>query len=182
MLPEEQNFADLIAAHEGLGGAEIVEQVHDLAIGEDALEGHRGRRGHAFQGLRVDHAVTPETLRGFVMQVEQDHPSGPQNFSEPRDQRGAGGRVLIIESIPEQHAVEFSRLVPQVAGEKARRAQAGVFLPPPEVRLRRANGAGRGRTLQLFGEEFSPGAQQVLGVQAKTARGKKIYGGLRNRA
>ena len=77
---EEEDFANLVAANESFGSAEIVEDVHDFAIGNGALEDHRRGGRDAFQSLGVENAIPPKPLRWFVVQVKKRGASGPHDF------------------------------------------------------------------------------------------------------
>src|ERR1700691_2050194 len=111
-LFQEKCFADLIAAHKGLRGAEPLKQVEDFAILEDAgMHGH-GWRGHRLDRLAVDDAIIVKAFSRAAVKHRENYTAGMKNVIDALHHERQNLSIEVIAEIPCEDSVKaFGRIV-----------------------------------------------------------------------
>src|SRR5271154_6074153 len=106
-LLQEEAFAELVAADEGFGGAELSEHVEDFAVLKSA--GVNGERWgvQKLDRLVVDDTIAMEAFGRAIMKHRENCSAGANQLVETihhaRHQLG----VKIVEQVPREHAYEI---------------------------------------------------------------------------
>ena len=171
-LLEEQTFADLIAADEGLGAVETTEKVQDLAVLEDTVHGKEGRRGNHFEVLLIENAIAVKRLGAATVEEGQDGSSGTQQVGEPVNDPGNHGGIEVIEQVPGQDGIEgVIRVLEGGAQETLGAGRRGEL----DGLVAQCEGA---EALLIGAEKIFTGKEQVVGVNLEAALDEKSDGGL----
>src|SRR5277367_3127898 len=155
-LLEEQAFADLITAYEGLRGAEVTEQAEDFAILKHVgMNGDCGR-GEQLDRLTIHNAIAMKTFRSATVKHCQHGAAGMEQMRKARHQPRRNLRIEIIQEIPGQHPVKTTFRVLQgvlekFIGEHGRRDP-----------LRIGADWRRAESFFLCAQEILPRPQQIL--------------------
>src|SRR5690348_336437 len=104
-LADEEPFAELVAAYEGLGGAEALEQLQNLTVLEGVIVRNGRADGNRFDRLIVHNAIAIKMLR-LAVENGQHGAAGPHDFVKPLSNLRKQLRFEMIEDVPQQNGVE----------------------------------------------------------------------------
>ena len=175
MSADKQSFAELVAAHEGFGRAEALEQLQNLTVLEGVIVRDGRADGNGLNGLIIHNAIAVKML-GLAVEDGQHRSAWSHDFVEAIGNFREQLRFKVIKNVPEQNSVERFFGILQRMLEKSRGNLVG--------RKRLVEIALLFNALLFFfrGAEIFPGAHEIIGGDPEAALDKEIQRGLGNRA
>jgi hypothetical protein len=113
-LFDENAFSQLVASHEGLRGAELLEELLYLAVLIYVLRSNQSGRGYELQSMRVHDTVAIKLFGRTCMENSQNGAAFADHGHDARQELLGCIAIHVIQQIPKQNGIEAVRGIVKV--------------------------------------------------------------------